>query len=424
MPNYKRKRRSRFKTAPRIDKKRIKGEKSQDIEMTPYNEKPKPKSNMRVVKGKKLEQKRKFKIFSTACAIVLVVVLICQLIMPAGVLETASNFFAVFGGGSYPIQLDSNDTINTVSKGSYYYVLTDTKINAFSNDGKIIYSYAHGYENPVLKTSRTRALVFNQGSSEGLIFSLNGLKSTITVKEKIINAAIADNGTYALVTTTDSYAASVSVHKKNGKQVYEWFSSEDLVNNVALSPNGKKIAVSTISSKVGQYNSKVLVLNFDSATPEYQKEYENTVVNAFDTTSSRGFSVVTLNSFNFISWSNFKIKEYKNEYNTVMFRAGKSGIVTVYNRENDKTDNRIAVFTGKGKLKKELNFKGIITDIALLNGQVYCISDTKAYILGDDGKVIRSADCGFGVVRMAILGQNTISAITDNTIDKIKLKQE
>lgn len=424
MPNYKRKHRSRFKAAPKLDKKRIKGEGSQNIDMISHTEKPKSKSNMRVVKGKKLEQKRKFKVFSTVCAVVLAVVAICQLAMPAGIFETAFNFFAVFGGGSYPIELESNDTLNTVSKGNYYYVLTDTKINAFSTNGKLIYSYTHGYENPILKTSATRALVFNQGSSEAMIFNLNDIKSTISIKEKIINAAIADNGSYALVTTTNSYAAAVSVYKKNGKQIYEWFSSQDLVNNVAISPSGKKIAVSTVSSAVGQYNSKVLVLNFKSATPEFQKDYKNTVVNVFDTTNSRGFSVVTSNDFNFISWSNFKIKEYKNEYNTVMFRANKSGVVIVYNRENDKTDNRIAIFTKKGKLKKELNFKGIITDVALLNGQVYCISDTKAYILGADGVPIRSADCGFGVVRMSLLGQNTIAVITDNKVDKIKLKQE
>lgn len=426
MPDYKRKRRSRFSSAPKINQKRINKEsRFEDIKMTPQNSEIKgPNSSMRVVKGKKLEQKRRFKLFSKVLAVLVLVLLFCQIITPAGVFETVSNSLSLLGSGTYPAELESGNTVNVVSKGSYYYLLTDTEINAFSNSGKLVFSYAHGFENPVLKTSKTRALVFNQGGKQVLIFTLNGLQTNLTIDDEITNAAIGDNGTYALVTTSGNYAAAVSVYKKDNKMVYQWFSSQDLVNNVAVSPNGKKIAVATLSSKVGQYNSTISVLNFKSATPENQKEFANTVIYSLDTTSTKGFSLITSNGYNFISWNRFKVLEYKNEYNTVMFRTSNNGVLAVYNRESDKTDNRIAVFAKNGKLKKVLEFKGIITDIALLNGHIYCITDTKAYILDDDGSVLRSGECGFGVVRMAIIGQNAIAAITDNEINKIKLEQE
>ena len=153
MPDYKRKHRSRFKSAPKVNKKRVKKKDySSDIEMSPNGKK---QQKMRVVKGKKLEQKRRFKGFFYVACILLVIFFAAQLIMPAGLFETVSNSVAVMGSGKYPLELDSGDTLNVISKGTYYYVLTDTKINAFSNSGKLIYSYAHGYENPVLKTSKT-----------------------------------------------------------------------------------------------------------------------------------------------------------------------------------------------------------------------------------------------------------------------------
>lgn len=425
MPEYRRKHRSRFKSAPKVNKKRIKNNSSfEEIKMTPAQKKLPSQKSMRVVKGRKVEQQRRVRGFLSFTAVAVTVVIICQLLIPAGLFETVSNTLALLGSGSYPLELESSNTLNTVSKGNYYYVLTDTQINAFSNSGKRVYTYTHGFENPVLKTSKTRALVFEQGGNQALIFNLNNLKSEITTEKEIINAAIGDNGTYALVTDSDNYAAAVSVYKKNGALLYEWFSSENLINNVAVAPTGKKIAVSTFNSQVGQYNSKISVFNFKSATAEFEKTYENTVVYALDTTNASGFSVITSNNYNFISWSKFKVLEYKNEYSTSMFRVSKNGVLTVYNRENDKTDNRIAVFSSKGKLKKELEFKGIITDIALLNGQVYCITDTKAYILDDGGNAVRVSECGFGVVRMAVTGQNAIAAITDNTISKIKLEQE
>lgn len=424
MPEYKKKRR-RLKSAPKVNKKRIKNsEISRDIKMISSEEEYKPRKNMRVVKGKKLESQRRLRVTACAVGIIALILVLCQLIMPAGVLETASTAIRTIGGGSYPLNLESNDTIAVVSKGSYYYVLSNTSLTAFSNAGKKIFEHSHGFENPVLKTSKTRALLFDQGKNEVLIFTLGGLKFTKTIKQEIRTAAMGDNGTYALVTSAENYAAQVSVYEKNNELVYEWFSSEQLVNNVVVAPRGNKIAISTIASSVGQYNSKVCVFNFKSATPENEKLYENTVVYSLDTSFTGGFSVLTSNQYNFIKWSNFKQNEYKNEYNTAMFRAGNNGVAVVYNRENDKTDNRIAIFSSGGKLKKEFEFKGTITDFALRNGHIYCVSDNKVYILDNDGSVMRSGECGFGTVGVITTGQNIMAVITDNQIDKIKLEQE
>ncbi len=425
MPEYKRKRRSRFSSAPKINKKRLKKEKiSRDIEMTPSESSQNPQKTMRVVKGRKPKLQMRSRTIMLVTVIVALAVVICHFAMPSGIIETVSNSVSVIGSGSYPLELSSNETLNVVSKGAYYYVLTNSKISAYSNGGKEIFSHVHGFENPVLKTSKTRALVFDQGGKQLLIFNLGGLKSTVESKQQIKTASIGDDGTYATVISADNYAAAVNVYKKNNNLVYEWYSSTDLVNNVAIAPTGKKIAISTFSSNVGQYNSKVSVFNFKSATAENEKTYENTIVYAMDTTFAGGFSVITSNQYNFIKWSNFKISEYKNEYNTAMFRVGNNGVAVVYNRASDKTDNRIAIFAKNGKLKQELEFKGIITDFALKNSNIYCVSDTKAYVLNKKGKVLRSNDCGFGVSRLTPLGQNTLAVITDNAIDKIKLEQE
>lgn len=423
MPNYKRKHRSRFKSAPKVNKKRVKKTDSfSDIKMTSQNSRTTKQQNMRVVKGKKLEQKRRLKGYFYAACILLAIFLVSQTIMPAGIIETVSNSISVMGAGKYPLELDSSDTVNVVSKGSYYYVLTGTKINAFSNSGKLIYSYAHGYENPVLKTSDTRALVFNQGGTEAVIFTLSGLRSTINHKKEIINATIGQDGSYAFITSADNYAAAVSVYKKNNKLVYEWFSSENMVNNVAIAPNGKKIAVSTMSSAVGSYNSKLSILNFKSANAEYTKDFLNTIIYELDAETSRGFSVITENSYSFISWRGKAINEYKNEYVADMFRTSTSNTVMVFNRESDKTDNRIAVFSKSGKLKEESEFKGIITDIQVKGGSIYCLSDTFVYILDKNGNILRTATCGFGAQRLAVIGQNTVASVTDNSISEIKLK--
>lgn len=430
MPQYKKRHINRLRgAAETVRNKKARGARisePQDIEMTPSGKSrrtSKPHSDMRVVKGKKLERRRRAKVLTAAAAVIAVVCVVLQLILPVGIIENIQNLTALIGSGGYPISLESSNTLNTVSRGtSHYYVLTDTRINAFSGGGKEIYSYAHGFENPVLKTSETRAMVFDQGGSELFIYNLASLKGNLKTESEIITANISDSGTYAVVTQSESYASAVSVYDKNNRLVYEWYSSEDTVNNVAVSPNGKKIAVSAFSAASGNYKSKVSVLNFSSATPEFTEEYDGTLVLNLDTAHSSGFSVVTSGGVDFINWSDYEKAVYENEYPISMFRSGSGGSAAVFSRESDRTDNRIAVFSSKGKLKSEFEFKGIISDIQISGGHIYCISGTKIYLLDSDGAVLRSAECGFGAVRLAVTGSNLTAVITDNRIDKIKLE--
>ena len=422
MPDYKRKYRSRFAAQPKADKHKMAPKKNK-IKYDEDEPTPRKKGNFTLLRGKKAEIKKRWQVILAGILVVILAITICQIAIPAGIPETLSTTVSAMGTGEFPIEFESTNTNNVVAKQGYFYVLTDSEIKAVSNGGKVIFSYSHGFENPVLKTSSTRAIVFNQGGNDALIFSLKKLESAITLEDEIINAAIGDNGTYALVTTAKGYVAKVSVYKKSDKPVYEWFSANDMINNVAVARNGKKIAISTISAKVGGFDSKLMILNLKSANAEFEKQYNGELIYNLSTSFSGGVAVATSNTFDFVRWYKFKCETNKNDYNLQMLRESNKGTLLLYNRENDKTDNRIIVTNKSGKKKLEVKFNGIITDIAFKNNHIYLISDTKAYILDSKGEIVRTADCGFGAVRLVVVSQNEISVISDNQISKVKFSQ-
>lgn len=434
MPDYKKKRVNRLKNPAKRQNKehREKETKTEKIPMqkTASRRKAVGKSSgestsqMRVVKGKKLEVRRRVKIFSYIAVIIAAAAVILHICLPGGLIENAAIFTSLIGKGSYPADLESDETLDVVSRGSYYYVLTDTHISAYSNSGKKLFSYAHGYENPIIKTSKTRAVVFNQGGNEAVVYSLNGQKAQVKTEKGIITAAVSDSGAYAVAARSDNYAATVSVYNKRGAKVYEWYSAESLVNNIIISPNGKKIAVSVFDAPSGQFNAKISVLNFKSATPEFSESINDSTVYNLDSFHNSGFFAVTSAGVRFYTWKDYKKSEYTNEYAISQFRTGTGGAVAVFNRESDRTDNRIAVLTPKGQLKNEFEFKGVISDIQIYGGHIYCISDTNVYLLGEKGKILYSAECGFGAVRHAVIGNNQVAVVTDNKIEKYKLEQE
>ncbi len=425
MPEYKKRRGGRLKNPPRtVRKKQSREKKTDDIAMTSSAKKqPSQDSmgNMRVVKGKKLEQQRRAKTFAAAVTVIFVIVLVFHFVLPGGIVANVENITATIGSGGYPIELDSTDTIHAVSIGHTYYVLTNTRLYAFANNGKKILSEAHGFEDPVLKTSKTRALLFSQSGTVAELYNLQGKKLSVETEENIVAAAVSDTGAFALVTRADTYASAVLVYDKKGNLLYEWDSATDTVNSVEIAPNGKKIAVSTFNASSGKYTSEICILNLDSVTPAWSETVTEGLVYELNA-SGGGFYAVSQNRVRFIHWSKGKLADVENEYRMNFFRENGGSAVAVFTRASDKTDNRIVLLSSKGAVKSSFEWKGEISDIQVANGHIYCMSDTTVMLFGNDGEVLRSASCSFGAVRLSTLGTDLVAVISDRQIEKINLE--
>ncbi len=424
MPRYKKKKHNRILSAP---KKRVKApvksnEISHDIEMTSYKlKKEKTSAPIKVVAGKKPQKIKRLNSISFAAAVIIAILLILQISLPAGLFQTVSNLTAVLGTGSYPISMSGSETLSVVPIGNYYYHLTDTHLSAYTSTGKILFSEAHGFEKPILSTSKGKALLYNQGGEQFLIYNLNGQTDSQNTKNEIICGAISDSGNLAVVTHSDSYASAVTVYNKNLKTVYEWFSAEDTINNVILSSNGKKIAVSTFNSSSGVFNSKINIINFKSATPEYTVTCENQIIYGLKTGNKSYFSIIKSNGTDSVKWSNNKTENYTDDYSISYFRNNGSVNIGVFSRESDKTDNKIVIFSKSGKVKNTVNYKGVINDIQVKGRNIYCVNDTNVNVLDFKGNVKFTADYGFGGKGIAVLSANVVAVITNNEIIRIKL---
>lgn len=428
MPKYKKKKHNRILNAP---KKRVKQpvkvkDVSDDIEMTSYDSKKveaKVAAPMKVVKGNKGVRAKKIKTCAVALAVVVVVVMLFQLILPAGLFQTVSNITAVIGTGSYPIAVSGSQTLSVVPMGNYYLHLTDTHFSAYSSAGKILFSEAHGYEKPVLLTSKGKSLLYNQGGKQFSVYTLNGVQYDSETKNEIICGAISDSGNFAIATYSESYASQVTVYNKRYKQIYEWYSAEDTINNVAISSSGRKIAVSTFNSSSGVFNSKINVINFKSATPEHTVTYENKIIYGLKSCNKSNFSVIKSNGVDTVKWSNYKSENYTDDYTISFFRNNSSVNIGVFSRERDKTDNKIVIFTKRGKVKNSVNYNGAINDIQVRGSNIYCINDSSVNVLDFDGNVKFSAEYGFGGKGISVISANVVAVITNNEILRIKLSE-
>ncbi len=418
MPEYKRKK-SHKKPRKKISRQEKKL--NDDIKMYPsYNGEASEDTPIRVVEGRKLRNKLKLKIAVCTIGIILAICVVLSLLLPVSILENVTNTVALIGAGSYPVDITGAQTLDVASKGSYYYVLTDTNIAAYTAGGKRIFDEPHGFYSPVMVTSQTRALVFDQGGNELLIYNLGGMVDDLNTEKPIINASISRSGSFATVCESDDYTAAVTVYNKNMQTIYEWNSAKDIVNSITVSASGKKLALSTLNASGGKYVSRILVLGFDSADPLYTLDLdENIVLSLSD--AGKGFNAVTHKSYRYIDWNKYTTTEITDSGEIDMFRQTSSGAVIVFNRVNDKSDNTVIAVTKRGKQAASFHKNGIISDIKFTRGHIYCISDTTVSLYDKTGNLLREGSCGYGAVRFSVISEYSLAVVTDTDIQKTEL---
>lgn len=419
MPDY-RKKKIR-KAAARPPKKKNTGKKTDNADIimsSERKEKSQKEKNVRVIKGKKLERKRKLGIFSAAIIFAAATICILHFILPIGIIENIGNLTASFGSGAYPIELYGTEVISTAQKGSYYYVLTDSDLSAYSNGGKKIFLQSHGYAKPILKTSQTRALIFDQGGTELQIYNLRECTNTLKSEQQLLTAAISRCGAYAIATASENYTAEITVFDKDDNKMYQWYSATDLVNGILISPDGKKLAVSTVNASNGILKSKISVFEYSSADPVFSTEYTGTAVYSLEALNS-GFSGVTSQGCCYFNWKNLSCRDYPNEYEPALSSSTSYGLALVFSRTSDKSDNHILVLSHKGEQLAAFNFSGTISDIAFSDNHIYCISESSVYMLDKQGELVAEAACGFGAEKLSVTDSRSVAVITGGDINKI-----
>ena len=418
MPDYRRKKvhtAGRRKTA-KPDNKKI------DTDIPVYRSKKKsaPSSGetpIRVIRGKKLEKRKKIYILSACLGAILAAVIILAIILPVSLFESTQNYILSFGSGSFPIDLSSNAVIDCAPRDSYYYVVTDTSIMAFTNGGKKRFSYVHGFSSPIIVTSQTRALLYDQGKNTAIIYNLAGEVKTVESEWPIISADIAKDGQYALVTKKESTAASVTVYNRGGDTLYSINFAKDMVNNVDIASSGKKIAVSTVNAEAGKTVSRVKVYDFNSADPCYSLDLGDDMVYDIENTGN-GFFVTTHDKTRYIKWSDYNTSVFEYSGEVSYLRYSSSGLLAVYNKTNDKSVNNAVLVSNSGKKISEFEIKGAISDIRFAKGRVYAMGDNKVTIYDKNGGFLNSDSYGFGGVKVAVCGSDTVCVITDSQIKK------
>ncbi len=363
--------------------------------------------------------------------IVLVAVLCCIIVLPAviltvlhpvGIFEYFSYLSRTSGqGDGYSIDITGGKPYYALSNDNTYLLVNDSSVNAYNLAGKIIFERPHSFSKPVVKFGDTRYILYGQGEKELSVNTVDETLYSLSFDGGVLCADISQSGVFAVATKTEGYDSSVAVFDKKNKKIYEWFSSDETINSVKLSKNGKNLAVATIKVEDGSFVSSLYVLEYNSANPISKRVYNDDVIYSLTTPSSNIFCVATSSTVSFLNFKKDTDTSFSDNYGVSLVKDYKGRTVVVRSLAENQEESLVQVYSPSAKQLLSFIVSTSVTDCSYKSGNLYLLDNSKIYKYNSKGKLVAEADIEFDSLYIEAISNNDVALIRNSVVEKCNL---
>ena len=388
------------------------------------------REQQKLERKKRLElqkKKRRRSALIVLSAIVLMVFVIAYLV-PNILSAKRSNISDYESGYSFdnpavdPAFLFSVDTgeirnINHISGGGC--LSTTNSLISFKKDGSIIDVTKTGYSAPVTKSSGKYCISFERSTGKFSVTDKKGLVFSDQLDGEIVNADIASNGNYLIVSRKSLTSLLVTVYSDKQGVLFQWECNESYITDCAISSGGRNFAVASFDVVSGEQKSQVLFFSIKSVGVDKTVETGSDIIYDLKFLNNDSLGIFTDKCYLIAATSGDDIKKCDYEYDTVSgFTFGENdnaavlkasfgsldeNEISVFDRnaneifrqavsENvidfcfDKsfvyvmTSCKISVYSiASGELFKEIETAGGLRQISVFSGKIICASESGVY---------------------------------------------
>ena len=350
----------------------------------------KENSVLRVVAGtRKKRMIRRIVTYSIIFLIILTVIIL-NVLSPTGLVEAIRNKVSASGKGSLPVDVYCVNPEYMSNYNGVTAILNDSYFELYNSNGKLINAVSHGMSSPNLECSEARYLIFDRERYKISVLNYSNELYSREFDKTIVSADVGRNGTFAVVTESDTYQNTVYVFNKDNENVFTWNSAQYYVTDVAVADNGKSICVSLINSKDGSFESYLYVLDFKSATPKFRYVFDDLV----SSVTSCGKEYMLVNGFDraySIPWNGGA--ERKLEITGVVRNYdinSDDASCIVSGRSDNENINKITVIDKSGSVVSSFDFNSNVIDISILDETLTVLTDSNVHFFNLKGKLIKT----------------------------------
>ena len=301
-------------------------------------------------------------------------------------------------------------------------------------NGRVRWSITYEMDQPIVSMSGGVAAIADYGGTTIYVMSVKKQLYTVNTSIPVHKVGVSESGGVAAI-LNDSTKSWIRLYSKEGKEIAYFIRSMEengFPMDVAVSPDGEKVCISSLLMKDDSVVSNLSFYNFGKAG----KKYDQNLVGYFEYTNEVFPYVKFLGNKSCAAASDSRLVvfdtsavEPQNSFNN-MLTENLQGIFESENRIGllftDLTREnlyRLDLFGRDGKKEGSVGFTLVYNDIQIKGNKVYINNERSMQIYTVNGREIFNG--GFDRAVKVLIPSKVLSglgAVSENEIDKIKLR--
>ena len=172
------------------------------------------------------------------------------------------------GEGGFPINIAGSANYVMGEMGENFYLLTDTYLYTYNENGAELSDKQHGLQNPVCTSNDKRALVYSKNGKDLRVYSKSAEVFSKSFEDSIVFAKMGTDERSAVVTTSSRYFNYLYVLNSEGKQIFRWASPDEKIMQVCFDEDDRSVYVSAVGEKDGTLSSSVMKFDVSGGESE------------------------------------------------------------------------------------------------------------------------------------------------------------
>lgn len=303
-----------------------------------------------------------------------------------------------------------------VIAGSSYFYLSDLQGNKRLNEDS-------SFSNPVIISGEKYLLVYGLSEYTYSIYNTFSLLHTQSFDYPITNAALADNGMYAIVSRTAEYRSVVYLFNPDFECIGAVYKDKYVVD-VKFNSDGTQVLITSLYSQDGAYCTEIVNYSPYSEKANSSLSLENSLPIKTGYNSKNGYSVIFDDKVNFYDSSYSLVNAYNLSSKAVMITAIVDSDMTViaYSEEIVGNDVKIVAFDKDGDNVYDGYINGQVKKLRLYRGTVYALLEGKVVGIDlSDGSTI-SFDIEKNAVDVLVVNEKNILVCYSDHTSRINIE--
>lgn len=324
---------------------------------------------------------------------------------------------------SYETITYSEDSEQTVTSYKNNLVVAGASgVKIFSGTGGQVYSGKEKFSKPHAVSSNKYLLVYDFGGTRFSLYNTFTSVFSDSFDYPITDGAISDSGTFALVTRTKEYNYSVMVYSKNCNLINRYRGNEYVID-VAISNDGKRIAIVKIDAEDGYYNT-TLMLCEPGKDGVIETLNLSRVFPVKCTFSDNGDLALVCDTEIYFYDKNGSLMGNFPVLGDLDRIACRGDYVALSVADNAiQSDNTVIVLDYKGKVKYEGDIRARISDVELYENDLFVLTDTdiRRITLSDEKE--RSEQVQGYSKELIVFGRDDVMLCTPTKAEYVDLRK-